>query len=437
MEWYVFLIVIFAALFFVILTGLPISFSFLTISVVATYLLIGPFGVRQLILGMYDQSVNFNLTPIPFFMIMGEVFYQSGLVTRTIDTVSKFVRKVPGRLSVITLFAGGVFAALSGSAVANTAMFGSLMMPEMQQRGYNVRLTTGTIMASGALAMFVPPSALAVLLGSIAQISIAKILVGTIIPGVILLFMYVIYVLGICAVKPELAPPYDVETSSKKEMFKGLVIDILPLGFILMLVIGLIFLGIATPTESAALGALGSYILTAFYRRFSIKLVFNTLVSSLKVTSMILMIIACSAGFSQLLSISGTSRKAVIAVLGISDNPSVILAVMLTIVLIIGLVLEQTALMMITLPIFMPVVHQFGIHPVWFGVLILLCLQISQLTPPVGLVLFTMKGVSPPEVTMKDVYIGAFPFIIVNIVMLLLLIVFPSIVTFLPELRAM
>jgi len=220
-------------------------------------------------------------------------------------------------------------------------------------------------------------------------------------------------------------------------MFKGLVIDILPLGFILMLVIGLIFLGIATPTESAALGALGSYILTAFYRRFSIKLVFNTLVSSLKVTSMILMIIACSAGFSQLLSISGTSRKAVIAVLGISDNPSVILAVMLTIVLIIGLVLEQTALMMITLPIFMPVVHQFGIHPVWFGVLILLCLQISQLTPPVGLVLFTMKGVSPPEVTMKDVYIGAFPFIIVNIVMLLLLIVFPSIVTFLPELRAM
>jgi len=201
--------------------------------------------------------------------------------------------------------------------------------------------------------------------------------------------------------------------------------------------IGLIFLGIATPTESAALGALGSYVLTVFYRKFSLKLVFKTLVSSLRVTAMILMIIACSAGFSQLLSISGTSRKAVIAVLGISDNPSVILAVMLTIVLVIGLVLEQTALMMITLPIFMPIVHEFGIHPVWFGVLVLLCLQISQLTPPVGLVLFTMKGVSPPEVTMKDVYFGAFPFIIVNIVMLLILIAFPSIVTFLPELRTM
>lgn len=428
MDWTMVLLLVFSGLLLLMFTGLPIAFSFIGLSAAVMYFLMGEFGLRQLVLGMYDQVAQFGFTPIPFFMIMGEVFYQSGLVSRTLDSISKFVKKVPGRLSVITLLGGGVFAALSGSVVANTAMFGSLMLPEMTKRGYSKELTTGSIMASGALAMVIPPSSLAVLLGSIGGISVGKILLGAIFPGILLMGMYIAYVIFRVVRDPSLAPVYDVEEASASEKIKALVVDILPLGFIFLLVMGLIFLGVATPTEAAALGALGAYVLTVFYRRFSLKLLYNTLVSSLKVTATILIIIAGSAGFSQILALTGASREAVNAVIGISDAPSVILWIMLIVATLLGFFMEQTAIMMITLPIFMPVVNTLGIDPVWFGVLYLICLQIGQLTPPVGLALFTMKSVAPPEVTMKHVYNGAIPFVLIDILALVILFLFPPII---------
>lgn len=434
MDWYVVLLLVFVGLILIMFTGLPIAFSFIAVATGVIYALMGEFGLRQLILGMYDQVCQFSLTPIPFFMIMGEVFYQSGLVSRTLDSLSKFVKKIPGRLSVITLIGGGIFAALSGSVVANTAMFGSLMLPEMTRRGYNKSLTAGSIMASGALAMVIPPSSLAVLLGSIAGISVGQILIGAILPGVLLMLLYIFYVIGACMFKPDLAPPYDSEETSAGEKWRAMLQDILPLAFIFLMVMGLIFLGVATPTEAAALGALGSYILTIFYKKFSWKMVLSTLVSSLKVTAMILMIIAGSAGFSQILALTGASREAVIAVLQISESKIVILVIMLAVIILLGFFMEQTAIMMITLPIFMPIVTALEINTVWFAVLYLICLQIGQLTPPVGLALFTMKGVSPPEVTMKDIYKGAVPFLILDIAALVIIMAVPAIVTWLPGL---
>jgi len=394
----------------------------------------GAFGVRQLVLGMYDQVAQFSLTPIPFFMIMGEVFYQSGLVSRTLDSLAKFVKRIPGRLSIITLLGGGIFAALSGSVVANTAMFGSLMLPEMLKRGYSKSLITGSIMASGALAMIIPPSALAVLLGSIAGISVGKILIGAILPGVLLLVIYLGYVMIVCTVKPEMAPAYDVEDSTMKEMLIGALKDIVPLFFIFFIVVGIIFTGIGTPTEAAALGALGSYILTIFYKKFSWKLVYKTMVDSLKVTAMVLIIIAGSAGFSQILAMTGASREAVVAIMGMSASPFMIVSVMLLIIVALGFFMEQTAIMMITLPIMMPVIISLGVDQIWFAVLYLICLQIGQLTPPVGLALFTMKGVSPPEVSMRDVWDGAIPFVILDITALFIMALIPSIITWLPGL---
>ena len=435
MDWYVVLLLVFVGLILIMFTGLPIAFSFIAVATAVIYALMGEFGLRQLILGMYDQVCQFSLTPIPFFMIMGEVFYQSGLVSKTLDSLSKFVKKVPGRLSVITLIGGGIFAALSGSVVANTAMFGSLMLPEMTRRGYNKSLTAGSIMASGALAMVIPPSSLAVLLGSIAGISVGQILIGAILPGILLMLLYIFYVIGTCMVKPDLAPPYDSEEASSGEKWRAMLQDILPLAFIFLIVMGLIFLGVATPTEAAALGALGSYILTIFYGKFSWKMVLSTVVSSLKVTAMILMIIAGSAGFSQILALTGASREAVIAVLQISESKIVILVIMLAVIILLGFFMEQTAIMMITLPIFMPIVTALEINSVWFAVLYLICPQIGQLTPPVGLALFTMKGVSPPEVTMKDIYKGAVPFLILDIVALVIIMAAPAIVTWLPGLK--
>lgn len=434
MEWYIVLLLIFTGLIAIMFTGLPIGFSFLVVSSIVIFGMMGAYGLKQLVLGMYDSLNSFPLTAIPFFMVMGEVFYQSGIVTRTLDSLSKFVRRVPGRLSVITLLGGGVFAALSGSVVANTAMFGSLMLPEMMRRGYSKQLTAGSIMASGALAMVIPPSALAVLLGGIAGISVGKILIGSILPGIVLVICYISYVIISCIVKPSLAPTYEVEETSLKDMFKSALVDIMPLILIFLLVMGLIFFGVATPTEAAALGALSSYILTILYRRFSLKLVYNSLLNSLKVTAMILMIIAGSAGFSQILALTGTSREAVSTVLSLDVSPMAVLMLMLAIVIVLGFVMEQTAIMMITLPMFMPIVSALNFDPVWFAVLVLICLQIGQLTPPVGLALFTMKGVAPPEVTMGDIYRGAIPYVLLDIAVLGLLILVPVIVTFLPNL---
>jgi tripartite ATP-independent transporter DctM subunit len=417
------------------LTGLPIAFSFIAVSAVIMFNMQGAFGVRQLVLGMYDQVAQFSLTPIPFFMIMGEVFYQSGLVSRTLDSLAKFVKRVPGRLSIITLLGGGIFAALSGSVVANTAMFGSLMLPEMMKRGYSKKLITGTIMASGALAMVIPPSALAVLLGSIAGISVGKILIGAILPGVLLLVMYLGYVMTVCIMKPDMAPAYDVEDTTMKEMLIGALKDIVPLFFIFFLVVGIIFTGIGTPTEAAALGALGSYILTIFYKKFSWRLLYNTMVDSLKVTAMVLIIIAGSAGFSQILAMTGASREAVVAIMGMSASPFVIVTIMLLIIVALGFFMEQTAIMMITLPIMMPVIINLGTNQIWFAVLYLICLQIGQLTPPVGLALFTMKGVSPPEVAMRDIWDGAIPFVILDVTALVIMAIIPSIITWLPSLN--
>ena len=434
MEWYITLKLIFAGLIGLMFTGLPIALSFLTLSSVVMFNLMGEFGIRQLVLGMYDSLNSFPFTTIPFFMIMGEVFYQSGIVTKTLDTLSLFVRRIPGRLSVITLIAGGVFAALSGSVVANVAMFGALMLPEMMKRGYSKSLISGSIMASGALAMVIPPSAIAVLLGGIAQISVGKILIGSILPGICLVIAYISYVSISCMRNPSLAPTYEVEDVSGDILLKAAVADILPLLFIFLLVMGLIFFGVATPTEASALGALGAIILTVIYRKFSLKLIYNCLLSSLKVTAMILMIIAGSAGFSQILALTGASREAVSAILVLPVPPMIILCMMLGITILLGFFMEQTAIMMITLPLFMPIVTALGFDQVWFAVLILICLQIGQLTPPVGLALFTMKGVAPPEVTMGDIYRGAVPYVLLDILVVIILVMFPTIVTLLPSL---
>lgn len=434
MDWYLVILICFVGLVLLMFTGLPIAFSFMGFSLIGMYILMGQFGIQQLVLGMFDQVIKFSLTPIPFFMIMGEVFYQSGLVTRTLDTLSKFVKRIPGRLSVICLLGGGIFAALSGSVVANTAMFGSLMLPEMTRRGYDKALTTGSIMGSGALAMIIPPSSLAVLLGSISGVSVGKILTGAVLPGIFMVGIYITYVIGSCIRNPNLAPTYEAEETSDSDKLKSLVVDILPLGLIFFIVVGLILLGIATPTESAALGALASYILVACYGKFSWKLVFKTLLNSLKVTASVLIIIAGSAGFSQMLSITGASREAVNFLLALTSSETIILWIMLGIGIILGFFMEQTAIMMITLPLFMPIVAAYGINEVWFAVMFLICLQLGQLSPPVGLALFTMKSVSPPEVTMADIYRGAVPYLFMDVLVLIVIFLLPPLATFLPGL---
>ena len=422
-------------LILLMLSGLPIAFTFLLVASIVMFLIMGgESGLKQLVLSIFDSLTKFNLTPIPFFAVMGEVLFHSGLARRTLDVLAKWVGSIPGRLSIITTLSGGLFASLSGSAVANTAMLGSLMVPEMRGRGYSKEMTLGPIMSSGALAMIIPPSALAVLLGTMAEISIGKLLIGAILPGILLLSLYLAYIIIRCIINPSMAPNYTVDYVSVSDRLISTIRDIVPMGFLILAVLGVMFLGVATPTEAAALGALGSFMLAFFYRCLNLNVIIKSISGALSVTVMIFAIIAGSSAFSQIIAFTGATSAVVQAVLGLSVSPMIILVSMMIIVIVLGCFMEQVSIMMITIPIFLPVIQAFDFDLVWFGILMLISLEIGQLTPPFGLVLFVMKGVAPTDINMKDIYISSAPYCLLDLAGLAILLMFPAIATWLPGL---
>jgi tripartite ATP-independent transporter DctM subunit len=430
MEWWLIVILLFGSLLVLMFTGLPVSFSFLFVTSGAVYFLMGgTYGLTQLIVSIFDSLTKFNLTAIPFFILMGEVLYHAGLVSKALDVFSKWVGPIPGRLSIVTFLIGGLFAALSGATVASTAVLATLMVPEMMSRRYSKEMTLGPIMASGALDMIIPPSALTVLLGSLAEVSIGRLLINAIVPGYILLGIYIGFVVIRCWLNPSLAPKYEFASVSLKEkIFSGLR-DLLPLGIVIFVALGLMMLGVATPTEAAALACLVAFVLAVVYRTLTLKVVKESIFASLKVTVMILTIIAASAAFSQILAFSGASRAMLQLVLGMAVSPFWILIIMLAIVVLLGCFIEQVSIMMITLPIFMPIVKALGLDPVWVCILILLCLSIGQLSPPFGLALFVMKATSPPEITMRDIFKAAVPYCFLDIIGVALVLAFPILAT--------
>jgi tripartite ATP-independent transporter DctM subunit len=430
MEWPFILLLLFGSLLILMFIGLPVAFSFLLVTSGAMYLLMGGVnGLIQLTVSIFDSLTKFNLTAIPFFILMGEVLYHAGLVSKALDVFSKWVGAIPGRLSVVTFLIGGLFGALSGATVASTAVLASLMVPEMMRRHYDKEMILGPIMASGALDMIIPPSALTVLLGTIAEVSIGRLLINAIVPGYILLGIYVGFVVIRCWLNPTLAPKYELSgVPWREKIFVGLR-DLFPLGIVIFVALGLMMLGVATPTEAAALASLIAFVLAAIYRCLTIEVIKQSILSSLQVTIMILTIIAASAAFSQVLAFSGASRGMLQLVLGAAVDPFWILVIMLAVVTLLGCFIEQVSIMMITLPIFMPIVKALGMDPVWVCILILLCLSIGQLSPPFGLALFVMKAASPPEITMKDIYQAAWPYCVLDFAGVALIIAFPVLAT--------
>jgi tripartite ATP-independent transporter DctM subunit len=430
MDWYFILLVLFAALIALMFSGLPVAFSFLLVTSTAMYFLMGGVsGFTMLTVSIFDSLTKFSLTAIPFFIMMGEVLYRAGLVTKALDVFASWVGSIPGRLSIVTFLVGGLFGALSGATVASTAVLASLMVPEMRKRGYSKEMTLGPIMASGALDMIIPPSALTVLLGTLAEVSIGSLLINAIVPGYLLLGIYMLYVVIRCVRNPSLAPRYEFAAVGLREKVVSGVRDLFPLGAVIFIALGLILLGVATPTEAAALASVAAFIVAGLYRRLTFAVTRDSVMSSLKVTVMILTIIAASAAFSQVMAFSGASSGMLKVVLSLSAEPMVIIAIMLIVVTVLGCFLEQVSIMMITLPIFMPIVKALGLDPVWFCILMLICLSIGQLSPPFGLALFVMKAVSPPDVTIRDIYKAAWPYCVMDVLCVALVMAFPGLAT--------
>lgn len=433
LEWPLVLAFCFGGLAVLLLAGMPIAFAFLLINLIGVFLFWGGgAGLSQLALSIYSSVATFTLLPVPMFILMGEVIFQTGVGFKVMGVLDEWLGRLPGRLGLLSVAGGALFATLSGSAMGSCALLGSVLTPEMERRGYKKSMALGPILGSGGIAIMIPPSALAVILASIGEFSIGRLLIGIVIPGLIMAILYATYIIGRCWLQPSIAPPYEVTPPPLFRKLLDTVRYVLPLGFIIFLVIGLIFLGVASPTEAAAAGAFGCFILALAYRRLNWGATKKSVVATLSITVMIFMILTGSIAFSQILAFTGVTASLTQLAVSLPLAPIFILMIMQLLLIFLGCFIDQISMMMVGLPIMMPIALALGWNPVWFGAIYLLNLEIGCTTPPFGVVLFVMKGVAPPDTTMGDLYRAAIPFIICDLIVMGLMMAFPEMVLWLP-----
>lgn len=438
MDWTLSLASLLGGVVLLMFIGLPVALAFLVTNVVAAFFFMGGVaGVDQLARNSIASVITFSLTPIPLFILMGEVLFQTGLALKVIDGFDRLIHRVPARLPVVSVVAGTAFSAISGSTIATTAMLGRSMTPVMLEKKYHPTLAMGPIIAIGGVDMLIPPSALIVLFGSLANISITKLLFAGIVPGVLLAITFIAYIIGSALLMPSRAPANDegaVYTGWEK--WRPFVVYVIPLLSIFAVVIGAMSTGISTPTEAAALGAAATILLAIAFRALSWKNLVQSLKGTVHISCIVLFIIVGATSFSQLLGFSGATNGFLQAVGRLELSPEMLVVAMILILIVLGCFVDQVSMMLLTLPFFMPLVMTAGIDPIWFGVLFLIAMQLGLMTPPFGLLLFTMKSVVPSHIPMSEVFRSAYPFVVISLLMLLLVFFVRPVATWLPGLLA-
>ncbi|OUE46595.1 C4-dicarboxylate ABC transporter permease [Billgrantia desiderata SP1] len=433
MEWYLALAFLLALILGFMAIGTPIALAFLAANVIgAWHFMGGQNGLIQLLNNGFGALSSFNLVPIPLFLLMGELFFRTGLGMRMFNAIDQLMGKVPGRLSYVTVVGGTGFSTLSGSSMGSTALMGSLLVPEMERRGYQKRMAIGPILGTGGLAIIIPPSALAVLLATLAKVDIGALLIAGILPGLLLAGLYIGTIWIQTRLDPDAAPNYELEPVPLGQKLKLVLTDILPMISVMIFIVALMLLGFATPSEAAAFGALGAIVLALIFRCMTWEAFKLSVIGALKVTLMAYLIVFGSATFSQLLAFSGASSGLIQWATSFDLAPILMLLAMFAVLLVLGTFMEQISIMMLTVPFFFPLAQVLGFDPIWFGIIMLLALEISFSTPPLGLLLFVMKGVAPKGTTMREIYSAAIPYILCSMLLVAILVVFPGIATWLP-----
>jgi len=410
--------------------NVPVAFAFMAINMVGSYLIMGgAAGIEQLVFRTTDALASFTLIPIALFMIMGEVMFHSKLGMDLVDTLDKWFGRLRGRLAFMAVGGGVLFSTLTGNSMGSIALLGSALVPEMERRGYKKPMSLGPILGSGGLAIMIPPSSLAVILGVIGDLSIGKILIAIILPGLLMAVLYAIYILGYCTIDPEVAPVFDVEPTPWREKLEAGIRNVLFLSIIIFSVVGVIFFGIATPTEAASTGAIAVMTLAALKGRLSFKVFADSMINSTHVSVMVLFIIVGALGFSQLLAYTGATEGMVEFIIGLEISKEQIILLMILSVILLGMFMGPLPIMLITLPIFIPTVEEFGFDAIWFAALYLIAIETGATSPPLGAALFVMKAVAPQGTNMGDIYKAAIPFLICDFLAIAIVFSFPEIVT--------
>jgi len=434
MEWYWAFALLLGMVVSFMAIGIPVAFAFIATNFIAVVIFVSTAGLIQVVDNSTQLITRFTLGPVPMFIMMGSLFFHTGLAVKVFDGLDAIFGRLPGRLCYLTVAGGTIFSTLTGSSMANTAMLGSLMVPEMQRRGYNPKMSMGPILGTGGLAMIIPPSALGVLLASIAEIDVGKLLVAGFLPGVVLALLYVSMITLQLIRNPGSAPAYDVPYMTILVKLKMVCTNILPMGLIIFMVVGFIVLGIATPTEAGASGVLGVIILAGLFRTMSYKSMRTSLDATIKVSAMVFLILMNSTVFSQMLAFSGASKGLIEWVTSYEMHRLIILLMMFFVLILLGMFMDATSMMLITVPIFFPLAQALGFDLIWYGLFVLITIEMAGTTPPFGLLLYVMLGVAPKGTTLIQVAKAAFPFLVCDTILILILVAFPNLAMWLPNL---
>ncbi len=423
-----------AALFIFIFVGFPISLTLIFLGIVFGYIGFGKVVFYLMTYQVFGTMTETLLAAVPLFLFMGYVLERAGLMNRLFHGFQLLLAPVKGSLYIVVLAVATLFAAATGIVGAAVTILGVMAAPIMMKSGYSARLSAGSIAAGGTLGMLIPPSVMLVVMGPVVGAPITELFAAAVIPGFLLAVLYALYAVGRCYLNPSLGPvlPMDQRAESVGEVVRELFFGIIPLVFLIFAVLGSILAGLATPTDAAAMGALGSLILAVVYRQLTWenlkKAVFSTVITS----SMILLLVAASNFYGAVFARLGTATMIAQTLLELQLPPTMILLMILALVFLLGWPLEWVPIVLIVIPIFMPLIEELQIDLVWFCALVAICLQTAWLSPPVALSAYYIKGVVPAW-SLIDIYAGMMQFMVIQVIGLLLVLFFPAIALWLPE----
>ena len=435
MEWTVFLTLALGALAVILFSGVPVFVGFLLLNTGAVVILFGDRGFGLLTNSIYTTATSSSLMAIPLFILVGELLFRSGSIERLSKGVDALFGRIRGRSYYLTIAISTVFGALSGSAIAVTAVLGRSVLPTMLKEGYDKRVSGTMILGGASLSPIIPPSLIVVIVGSlVGNISIGGLLVAGIGPGILIASLLALYCFLRVCTDTTLAPEVSRTESSELSGVERLVavLGALPFVVVVLAITGFILFGITTPSESAATGVIGAVLVAALYRTLSWEVLKTALGSTVRLSSAILIIVASSQFFGQLLSLTGTTRGLVESITALALEPWQILILLMLIPLVLCMFIDQIAFLVLAVPLYEPVVQSYGFDPIWFWTLFIINLTIGSVSPPFGYNLFTLRGASA-QMSMRDIYASAWPVVAVFLGAIVCMAFFPAIVTTIPE----
>lgn len=432
MDTWSILIIIVAGMLGLMALGLPIAFSIAAMGIVGTIYFWGWAGLFTVATTTFGEATTFIYVAVPLYLLMAHFLQNSGIADDMYELIYRWAGGVRGGLAMGTVVICAVFGAMSGISSAATVTMGLIALPSMLKRGYNKSMALGCIAAGGALGVLIPPSIMMIVYAGVSEVSVGKLFAGGIIPGILLSLIFIVYIGIRCWLQPEMGPAVDVHYTWKEKMIslKGVALPVL----LIILVLGTIYTGICTPTEAAGIGAMGALLCMALYRRVTFEKVKNALLFTLRTNAMVMWIVIGAACFSHFFAIAGYHDQINEAIMGLGVSRWWIMIFMQLLFIILGMFLNAAAIITLLGPLFVPIIVNLGFDPLWFGILFVVNMEMGYLTPPFGFNLFVLKGVVPEDITMTDIYRSIAPYVGLQVLCLILCMIFPQLITWLPSL---